>query len=219
MLGRVTDQTLVTTVEELTAVVGEPAQRARDKVRDRLDDADRRWLAASPLCFVATSDASGRCDVSPKGDPAGSLVHVLGDTTLAIAERPGNRRVDGYHNVLANPQVGMVFVVPGRSDTLRVNGRAHLVSDAPWFDALVVRDARPLLAMVVEIEEVFGHCAKSLVRAKAWHPETWDPMAVAEVSATARERRSEGAPDAQQLATTVDDLEAAQLASYSTGLY
>jgi len=165
----------VRTLEQLVAVVGEPIPRARDKVRDRLHDLDRQWLATSPFCVLATSDADGRLDTSPKGDPAGQLVHVLDDTTLAIAERPGNRRVDGYKNVLANPHVGLLFMIPGRDDTLRVNGRARLLSDAAWFDAMAVKGSRPILGLVVEVEEVFTHCAKAFLRSQLWHPESWEP--------------------------------------------
>ena len=106
----------------------------RAKSHHALTDVDRAWLAASPFCVLATADADGRCDVSPKGDPAGSLVHVVDELTIAIAERPGNRRADGYRNILANPHVGLDFVIPGRGDTLRVNGRARLVREAPFFD-------------------------------------------------------------------------------------
>lgn len=167
----------ITTDAELTALVGEPIQRVKEKVRPALHALDREWLAASPFCLVATSDADGRCDVSPKGDPAGQLVHVLDDHTLAIAERPGNRRVDGYRNIVANPRVGLIFLIPGRGDTLRVNGRARLVSDADFFDAMAVQGHRPILALVVEIEEVFHHCAKAFLRSQLWEPDTWnDPL-------------------------------------------
>lgn len=196
--------TTISTEKQLRAVVGEPTPRTRDKVRDRLGEADRRWLAAATLCFIATSDPSGRCDVSPKGDPAGSLVHVLDDTTLTIAERPGNRRVDGYLNVLANPHVGLVFVVPGRSDTLRVNGGAYLVGDAPWFDDLAVSGRRPVLALVVDVEEVFGHCAKSFARGQVWHPEAWHPESV-------------GDPATRGLSAR--QVEQAQLTAYGAPLY
>ena len=170
-------ETQIRTAEQLTALVGEPLPRVRDKVRTTLHDLDRQWLAASPFCVLATSDAAGRLDASPKGDPAGQLVRVLDDTTIALAERPGNRRVDGYRNVLSNPHVGLIFLIPGRDDTLRVNGRARLVSDAPWFDDLAVRGRRPLLALVVDVEEVFHHCAKAFLRASLWQPESWtDPV-------------------------------------------
>lgn len=164
----------ITTVDALTELVGEPGARARGKVRSALHDLDRQWLTASPFCLLATADADGRCDVSPKGDPAGDLVHVLDDRTVAIAERPGNRRVDGFRNVLANPHVGLIFLIPGRGDTLRVNGRARLVSDAPFFDAMVVKGHRPLVALVVEVEEVFHHCSKAFLRSRLWEPESWD---------------------------------------------
>jgi hypothetical protein len=172
-------ETEITTVAELEALVGTPSAGAVAKQRGRLHELDRQWLAASPFCLVATADADGRCDVSPKGDPAGQLVHVLDDRTVVLAERPGNRRVDGFRNVLANPHVGLVFFVPGRGDTLRVNGRARLVRDAPYFDELVVRRHRPVLALVVEVEEVFHHCSKAFLRSKLWDPGTWTPEAVA----------------------------------------
>src|SRR4029079_109315 len=104
-------------------------------------------------------------------------VHVTDDTTIAIAERPGNRRADGYRNILENAHVGLHFMIPGRGDTLRINGRARLVTDAPVFDDLVVKGHRPLLAVVVEIDEVFFHCSKAFLRSGLWKPETWDPEA------------------------------------------
>jgi PPOX class probable FMN-dependent enzyme len=167
--------TEITETEALVALLGEPQQRARDKVRAALTDLDRDWLAASPFCVIATAAADGSCDASPKGDPAGQLVHVIDERTIAIAERPGNRRADGYHNILANPQVGLLFLIPGRGDTLRINGRARLVSEAPFFDAMVVKGHRPVVAVVVEIDEVFHHCQKAFFRSRLWEPESWDP--------------------------------------------
>ena len=174
----VSTETPVTTLDALVGVVGEPIAIVRDKVQTRLHELHRQWLEASPFCVLATSDAEGHLDASPKGDPAGQLVHVLDDTTLAIAERPGNRRVDGYKNVLANPHVGLLFLIPGRDDTLRVNGRARLVSDAPWFDEVAVKGRRPILGLVVDVEEVFTHCSKAFLRSQLWHPETWEPEVV-----------------------------------------
>ena len=167
----------VSSEDELHELLGEVSAPARDKERTRLTDLDRDWLAASPFCLVATADERGRCDVSPKGDPPGFTL-VLDDTTIAIPERPGNRRVDGFHNILRNPHVGLVYVIPGRGDTLRINGRAGLVRDAPFFDRLIVKGHRPVLAVVVEIEEVFHHCAKAFLRSGLWQPETWTPDAV-----------------------------------------
>ncbi|WP_244931565.1 pyridoxamine 5'-phosphate oxidase family protein [Nocardioides sp. W7] len=167
--------TEITTVGALVDLLGVPSDRARDKTRRALLPVDRDWLAASPFCVLATAAATGECDASPKGDPPGSLVHVIDDTTIALAERPGNRRADGYQNILQNPHVGLNFFIPGRGDTLRVNGRARLVGDAPFFDEMVVKGHRPILAVVVEIDELFFHCAKAFLRSGLWQPETWDP--------------------------------------------
>src|SRR5215472_16342223 len=141
----------ITSVTQLRDLLGAPGLRAATKERTRLHPIDRQWLAASPFCIVATSDADGNCDASPKGDPAGHLVHVLDDTTVVIAERPGNKRADGYLNILANPHVGIISMIPGRNETLRINGRVRLVRDAPFFDDLIVRERRPILALLVEI--------------------------------------------------------------------
>jgi PPOX class probable FMN-dependent enzyme len=164
--------TEVATEAELRALLGTPSEGAVRKERDRLHDLDLAWIAASPFLLMATSAADGTCDVSPKGDPAG-FVHVLDDRTLVVPERPGNRRADGWVNVLSNPHVGLIFLVPGRTDTLRVNGRARLVSDAPFLDDLVVKGHRPLLALVVEVEQVFHHCGKAFLRSQLWDQESW----------------------------------------------
>jgi PPOX class probable FMN-dependent enzyme len=164
----------VTSAEELRELLGEVMPRAAAKERVRLHPRDREWLAASPFCLIATSDADGNCDVSPKGDPPGFTL-VLDDTTIAIPDRPGNRRADGFLNVLANPHVGLVYLIPGRGETLRINGRARLVREAPFFDDLTVKGHRPALALVVEIEQIFFHCAKAFMRSALWKPETWDP--------------------------------------------
>lgn len=196
----------------LSALLGVPTVAAANKERDALSDVDRDWLAASPFCVMGTADADGRCDVSPKGDPAGRLVHVIDDHTIAIAERPGNRRADGYRNILANPQVGLNFLIPGRGDTLRVNGRARLVSDAPFFDAMVVKGHRPLLAVVVEVETVFFHCAKAFLRSQLWRPETWDPEAVVPRRAVLAQRMER--PD-----DSIEELDAYYGPSYEDRLY
>ena len=165
--------TEVTDPGKLREIVGEVMPQAATKERFRLHQRDREWLAASPYCVIATADADGNCDASPKGDPAGQLVHVLDDATVAIPERRGNKRVDGYHNVLANPHVGLLSLIPGRRETLRINGRARVVADAPFFDDMIVKGHKPILALVVEIDTIYFHCGKSAMRSGIWKPETW----------------------------------------------
>ncbi|MBO3746502.1 pyridoxamine 5'-phosphate oxidase family protein [Streptosporangiaceae bacterium NEAU-GS5] len=164
----------VGSVEELREILGVPSERAAGKERVRLHDMDRRWLELSPFCLIATSASDGSCDVSPKGDPPG-FTQVLGESTIAIPDRPGNRRADGFRNILDNPHVGLIYFVPGRHETLRINGRARLVREAPFFDDMIVKGHRPHLAIVVEIDQIFFHCAKSFMRSKLWKPETWTP--------------------------------------------
>lgn len=169
---------VVSDAAQLEALVGTPVRRVAEKSRTALHALDRQWLAAAPLCLMATAGADGTCDVSPRGDPPG-FTHVLDERTIALPDRPGNRRVDGFRNVLANPHVGLIFLVPGRGDTLRINGTAQLLDDAPFFDELVVKGHRPRLVMVVEVEEVFFHCSKAFLRSALWVPATWAPDAVA----------------------------------------
>ncbi|HET7503687.1 MAG TPA: pyridoxamine 5'-phosphate oxidase family protein [Kofleriaceae bacterium] len=167
----------ITSEDELRELLGPPMARASTKERTRLYPHDREWLAASPFCLVATANADGSCDVSPKGDPPGFTL-VLDDTTIAIPERAGNRRADGFRNVLGNPHVGLLYLLPGRGDTLRINGRARVVRDAGFFAQMIVKGHRPQLALLVEIEQIFYHCAKAFMRSALWQPETWKPDAV-----------------------------------------
>jgi PPOX class probable FMN-dependent enzyme len=167
----------ITTEAQLRELLGEPLPRVAAKDRPRLDAIDEQWLAASPFCLVATAAADGSCDVSPKGDPPGFTV-VLDDRTIALPERAGNRRADGFRNILTNPHVGLIYLLPGREDTFRVQGRARLVTDAELLDRMVVRGSRPPLALLVEIESVFYHCAKAFLRSALWDPATWHPEAL-----------------------------------------
>lgn len=162
----------VTDPAELRELLGEVMPRAAAKERDALHPRDREWIAQSPFLVMSTSDTDGNCDASPKGDPAG-FVQVLDDRTIAIPERPGNRRADGYLNILANPHVGLIFLIPGRRETLRINGRARLIRDAPYFDNMLVRGHRPILAVEVDIDTIYFHCAKAFLRSHLWEPERW----------------------------------------------
>jgi PPOX class probable FMN-dependent enzyme len=196
---------------KLREIVGGVMPQAATKERATLHQRDREWLAASPYCVIATSDADGNCDASPKGDPAGKLVHVLDDGTVAIPERPGNHRVDGYHNVLANPHVGLLSLIPGRRETLRINGRARVVADAPFFDDMVVKGHKPILALVVEIDTIYFHCGKSAMRSGIWKPETWAPDALPQHAQLVKET--------QVVDATLEELIAKYGPGYEAGLY
>ena len=200
----------IDSAEDLRALLGEPMPRAATKERVVLHQRDREWLAASPFCVISTSAADGTCDASPKGDPPGFTL-VLDDTTIAIPERPGNRRADGYLNILSNPHIGLLYLIPGRTETLRINGRARLLSDAPYFDRMVVKGHRPILAVEVDIEQIFFHCAKAFMRSDLWKPETWNPGVL---PSTARLIK-----DVQNTPETLEQLEEYYGESYQKRLY
>lgn len=200
----------LTSPDELRALLGAPSARALDKERPSLHPIDRAWLAASPFCLVATADAAGRSTVSPKGDPPG-FATVVDDRTIAIPERRGNRRADGFHNVLENPHVGLVFFVPGRGDTLRIDGRARIAKDAPFFDRMIVEGHRPALALVVEIETIFFHCAKAFLRSSLWEPDTWHPEALPRHAAIVKA--------VQETDLSLEELDAYYGPSYAAKLY
>ena len=133
------------------------------------------FIARSPFVMIATSSADGRMDISPKGDPPG-FVRVIDETTLAIPDRPGNGRADTFRNLLENPRISVYFLVPGRSETLRVNGSAKLVQDRWLLEEMAVRGKPAQLAIAVSVEEVFFHCAKCVVRSNLWDAESWEDV-------------------------------------------
>ncbi|WP_051711082.1 MSMEG_1061 family FMN-dependent PPOX-type flavoprotein [Streptomyces sp. NRRL S-350] len=157
---------------QLREIYEQPGDHARRKQVDHLHEVAQRLIACSPLVFVASTDGAGRCDVSPRGGPAG-LVSVLDEYTLAIPDATGNKRLDTLHNILENGRVGLLFVVPGRDTTLRVNGRACVSTDPELLRQLTAVGKPPRSAIVVAVEEVYAHCPKSLLRASAWKPENW----------------------------------------------
>ncbi|MFE1029042.1 MSMEG_1061 family FMN-dependent PPOX-type flavoprotein [Streptomyces sp. NPDC058818] len=157
---------------ELRELLGEPWPLVIDKVHDRLTDEDQDILARSPFCLLATSDAEGGCDVSPRGDAPG-FTHVLSPGTLALPDRAGNRRGDSFHNILDNPHAGLLYLIPGGKEVLRINGRARILTDAPFFDAMARDGRRPDLALFLEIDEIYLHCPQSLNRAGLWKPQSW----------------------------------------------
>lgn len=160
------------TEADLREFVGEPSQLVVDKVIDHIDAESRRFIEASPLFLLASAADDGTCDVSPRGDPPGSVL-VLDDHTLVFGDRKGNKRVDSMRNILQRPRVGMLFIVPGQRDTVRVNGTARIVADAPYLPRLTVQNVTPRLAIEVRVEELFLHCGKAFARSALWDPGTW----------------------------------------------
>ncbi|WP_078859779.1 MSMEG_1061 family FMN-dependent PPOX-type flavoprotein [Streptomyces rubellomurinus] len=157
---------------QLREIYEQPGDHARRKQVDRLHDVAKRLIACSSLVFVASADADGNCDVSPRGGPAG-LVSVLDDHTLAIPDATGNKRLDTLRNILENGRVGLLFTVPGRDTTLRVNGRACVSADPELLRQLTAVGKPPRSAIVVAVEEVYAHCPKAFLRGSAWQPDRW----------------------------------------------
>ncbi|MFJ4120838.1 MSMEG_1061 family FMN-dependent PPOX-type flavoprotein [[Kitasatospora] papulosa] len=159
--------------EQLREILGTPWPLVIDKVHDELTEDDLDLLARAPFCAVSTSDADGNCDTSPRGGEPG-FTRVLDSRTLVMPDLPGNRRGDSFHNILANPHVGLLYLIPGAMTVLRINGRARILTDAPLFDEMTVKGRRPDLALVVDIDEIYLHCPASLKRSGMWAPKTWE---------------------------------------------
>lgn len=161
----------ISDAERLRAHIGTLHPLAERKVIDRLDRFCRDFIALSPFLVLATADASGRADASPRGDAPG-FVAVLDDRTLLIPDRRGNNRVDSFGNVVSSPGVGLIFMVPGINETLRVNGRARVTSDPALLEPATVQERMPTTGLLVAVEEAFFHCGKALIRSKLWEPAT-----------------------------------------------
>ena len=183
---------VLTTEEEVRELYRHPHELVRRKKIDQLDDGCRAVIAATPLVLVATSAPDGSCDVSPRGGPPG-FVQVLDDHRLAIPDLSGNNLLDSITNLVANPHVGLLFVLPGRDETLRVDGQAWLTTDPTVLDGFTAELKRPKAAIGVAVEHAFIHCAKSFRRGQVWDPATWAP---------------DGAPSAAELLTCHIQLEA-----------
>ena len=153
--------------EELAALIGTPSEFSLRKELQALDEHMRRFIAHSPFAIISTHSAAGRCDASPRGDAPG-FVQVVDDRTLLIPDRFGNKRADSFRNILETGRIGLLFLVPGFGETLRVNGRAVLIRDEAWLTPLTAQGKRPLVAVAVEVEECFLQCAKALIRSKLW---------------------------------------------------
>lgn len=161
---------------ELRSVMGNPVNPAVvDKTLSRLDRHCIAFIERSPFVLVSSADAHGRMDISPKGDAPG-FVKVLDETTLVIPDRPGNQRFDTHRNLIANPRVGLIFLIPGKRETLRVSGTAQVVRDASVLASLAAQGKNPALALGVTVEEAFMHCAKCMIRSNMWQPDAWPSL-------------------------------------------
>jgi PPOX class probable FMN-dependent enzyme len=158
--------------DALRSVLGEPSELVRSKIADRLNDLTRQFVERSPFLCLATSGADGTCDVSPRGDPAG-FVRILDDRTLLLPDRPGNRLADSHRNILENPHVALLFVIPGITDTFRVNGTAAIVTDPQLLEPCAVEGKVPKLGIRIVIDEAFTHCSKAFLRSQLWDPERY----------------------------------------------
>jgi PPOX class probable FMN-dependent enzyme len=203
---------LITDEKDLRALLGSPSEVALKKQIPRLDEHCRAFIAHAPFVALATADGAGHCDVSPKGDPAG-FVRVIDYTHLVVPDRPGNKRLDGLRNILANPHVALLFLVPERGETLRVNGRACITRDPDLLGTMAVDGKVTSLAIGVEVEEVFLHCAKAFKRSGLWEPARWPDISGLVSSAKIFHDQ------VKIPGMTVEDYERRLATGYRTGLY
>jgi PPOX class probable FMN-dependent enzyme len=168
MAHRLTTEVLESEVA-LRALLGEPTQLVQKKVSPRLNALTRQFIEQSPFVCLSTSAKDGSCDVSPRGDPRG-FVRILDEATLLLPERPGNRLADSLRNILENPRVGLLFLLPGIGDSFRINGRATLTTDSTLLEACAVEGKPPKLGILIDIEEAYTHCSKALLRSELWNP-------------------------------------------------
>ena len=160
----------ITTEEQLRAIIGNPQDVVFSKIANKLNPLTRTYIERSPFICLATSHADGDCDVSPRGDPPG-FVRILDDQTLLIPERPGNKIADTLRNILHNPRIGILFIVPGVGDTFRVNGHATLIDDADILGESAIEGKVPKLGIKVLIHEAYTQCPKAFIRSDLWNPE------------------------------------------------
>ncbi len=172
MTATTTAHGVISTIEELRAILGVPSEGAVAKELKWLDRYARYFVEHSPFVLLSSANRAGQCDVSPKGDQPG-FVKVLDEKTLLIPDRPGNRRADTFENVLENPQVGTIFLIPEVEETLRVNGRATITADQTLLEQCEVSGKTPKLGFLIEAEEVYFHCAKAFKRSNLWNPDAW----------------------------------------------
>lgn len=162
----------VTSTEDLEDIIGAALPQIIAKELPALDQMCRDFIAASPFCLIASANPDGHLDISPRGDPAG-FANVISDTLIAIPDRPGNKRVDTFHNILKDPRVSLIFFVPGKMETLRLRGKARICADPRLLETMSVNAHAPKLALLIHVETVFAHCPKCVIRSNLWQPEKW----------------------------------------------
>lgn len=160
-------ESIITSEEQLRETLGYPSEIVTRKTISYIDEHCRSFIEKSPFITIATSDLEGNMDVSPKGDPAG-FVKILDEKTLAIPDRPGNAKADTLSNIIKNPNIGLIFLIPGVRETLRINGEAKIVQDKWVLEQLNVDGKTPSFAIIVTVKEAFMHCAKCIIRSKLW---------------------------------------------------
>ena len=206
---------LIETEADLRALHAPTHEIALKKSLDHLDRHARDFIARSPFLCIGTQTRDGRADVSPRGDPAG-FVKVLDDRTLLIPDRPGNNRLDTLSNILSNPSVGLLFMVPGFDETMRVNGTAQLTRDPALLEQMAVAGRSPKLAIAVHVAEVFIHCAKAFRRSDLWNPDArQDRSAMPSLMQIIHDQTSNAPVDAAEMA----ERDAALEAAYQSSMY
>ena len=169
------EETIVTR-EQLREVIPEPSELVTRKVLTAgLDQHCVSFIRRCPFVLIASSDRQGNVDVSPKGDPVG-FVKLIDGKTLAIPDRPGNNRADTLENIIQNPKIGLIFLIPGKGETLRISGTARIARDRQLLESMTANGRVPLLAVVVEVQEAFFHCSKAMIRSRLWRPEEWPSL-------------------------------------------
>ena len=212
------DAWAIETEEQLREVIGEPNPMTGAKVAADIDDVSRDFIATSPLVLVATSDANGNLDVSPKGDAPGFCL-VEDDRTVVIPERPGNKLAYGFLNILNHGKIGLIFLLPGVRETLRINGTAKLMRDPGVLEKLSADGKPALLATRVVVDECFMHCGKALIRSQLWQHEKWaEPPQISFARQIKVKAKKQGAAS-KELEDFADEIEAGIQKDYMEGLY
>lgn len=203
---------VITNPDELSDFFGSPSELVKNKVINYLDSHCLDFISRSPFLVISTSDKYGKCDVSPRGDHPG-FIKVIDERRFLIPERPGNKRMDSFYNIISNPHAGLLFVIPGLEETLRINGKASLIQDEELLADMAVNGRKPLIAIAIEVEECFIHCAKAFKRSEFWQPSSWPP---AESLPSAAKILSAHAKSAN---LTIEEVEEKLKESYTQRLY